>query len=474
MAIKSLQIKNRISSLANSKDTSKVVLAEFRSPEEVMEYIKSVNKSVDGFLSKIKTLKDLFTKYSAKSRISKRPWTRDKQTAGSKFKKIGMSFNSEEKFDLDSIKRQSTTTVKDPRKPAGSSKITNITLKMLPTDLQKLNTKTVELSDMYQHLEKLDSILASLSAGKYEYQVKQTLTTTALMKEANAVRKKTQSAIDAAEKFLSGVAKKNAPEIFTDTVEKCVNIVLDKYSDHYTDFTENLYLTTVESTPPGAKKKKYDLKFVHYLNVELENDEIAAEDVFLVYTGIVDMDRQTLTMYVTFYNSFVPPDKVEFGRNLFSNANEAAAKSLALLATNAFEAELETVPLPQTNKKLIDALKKHPWIGMVSNIKVSNENIYVKYKSDVKRVEIPPLEKQIVRDVAVLLYSLVPDKQKPKVKVKTYSSGSRGHVSKIYLGIPTDKEGREGRIDALLLQKLRELFPFTDDQVRQIVRMVNY
>lgn len=473
--IKSLQIKQRIKNLAGA-DSMEVALADFRSLEEINEYLNTVEKNFQSFSDSFDSIRNLFIKKSAQNRIGKMPWKKNTVESAPLVEDKDDLFS----FDAEKVKKHIEKYGERPTKDQqkwintldreGTTKQV-IPVKIIPHDYNTLKKNFLEIDKWEEQLDSLDSVVAMLATRFKNHP------------EGRIIKKRTEKLIDDINKkvdkaylFLEKTARKIAPPVFIDTVEK-ITEKLDKQfkGKLFEDSGESLYLTAVEKKVAGARKPKYDLKFVLYYRMENLKDESGAHDTdaVLIYVGVVDMDNLNMTMYVTFANDFITPSKVSFGRNLFVDAPSGYKKSLSLISANFDLHEIEKGPLPETRKNIKEFIKESDYKSYISGAEVDEkeEKIVVNFNNKVGDKNFRDVYAGLAKELLMLFKALT--KSRINLRMRPINADKKNKGVEYFITVPHGSVKGE-RLDKLAMEQLKRVIPLTEDEIRTIIRMKNY
>lgn len=479
--IKSLKIKRRLKNLA-SASTTEVAMSEFRSLEEIEQFVSNIQSNFDLFVDKFGALKELFLKHSAMNRISKTPYKERNPMVKAANTPAGPTLKKGTgQFTFDSKKRQETIdkygkdiadkhgTFVRSLDPKASEKLK---VNIAPHDIKDINSKfldTDKMEEQYDHLSYAISGIRSRFKGDQKKAAK-------MLAETVKLQKAIRVELDKVYTFLEKIAKKIAPATFTKTISAIVEGITEQHTGTlFKKSGSKLYLVPVEK-PSMSKTKAYDLKFMWYFHMKdmTDTEGFVDEDAYLVFTGVVDTEMMDMIMSVVFLNSFVAPAKAPIGRMVFTNAASGLSKANILIGQNLGIQELETAPLPDTKKGIQQTLKKSQYGDKVS-VSTQGERIIVETSKDVKtKNEADLIYRTILMDLRDSFRTLT---KTPSLNLRSKApvpQANKRFQMEFFVAVPPGVKEKSIQLTSDGIDLLRRALPLTDDQIREIVRSLNY
>lgn len=498
MAIKSLKIKRRMQNLATAR-TTEVAVADFRSLEEIKEYLKALSSEFVGFEKRVNSLKEFFLKHNAQRRINKtlqvlqKQRKEDMQAASvKKGKETAMDFDAE-KFMKQYEKYGPGATGLDPQMLKTFDSTSDIDdKKRVPVhigshDYQLIRKNFMGVEDWEEKLESLDVITALLKT-----KFKSVPGASAVQKMIDVMYGKIDTTCQKAYKFLEKVAKQLAPAAFTDTLYSTLEKLEEKYEGKYFDSLDEpkIYLTADErtikktvTTKSGKTKEvedvRYDLKFVAYVKLnELQDSSGSYEkDVYLIYIAVVDMERMMMTMFVTFSERFISPQRVKYGRQVFWNEDSCWRSTLATLVSGVGLKELKRMPWPEEKKgQYKQVIQQGKYGQFVSYISVDeNEELVIDFNEKIKsQAQAKEIGDKIRQDIQLTLIAMTKQRVGTNFYISEPSGDDDTYKAHISLEVPVGYV-RDEKVERKIFERLQRLgIPITDEVYRQLVLLLNY
>ncbi len=447
MSISSTRIKARLKSYASAKRTE-LANADFRSISEIKEYLNEVFKQYSDYMSRLNRLAKEF----------------NKQTAAPD-------------DDLDGMFYDSSNRGKSGRGYTSSPDANDhITVEIAPHDFTVLKKHFLNIENLSLRMDNLDTILAMLRTNFREDSDSKKLLT-----QTEALKTKIESGVAKAYNFMDKIASGLEPKYFKQTVESIISVVEQRLGGEYESGHEMVYLVPLEKKDSTEKAPQYDLEFVHYFGMEgahpsfkytgHEDVNNSSQTSYLIFVGVVDMESMQLSMYVTYADTFIPPHKVIFGRNNFSNAKTGVTKALAVLSLNFFSSALERPALPETQQNIKKALSYESFNKYISSLSVNDEVITIVFKPSIaSKHQADDLANKITASLYNILRTAT--KKDARIKYRTFE-GDTGYSGEFYLDLPSTKDLQRQRLDSGAINALRKILPLSDEEIRRLVQEHN-
>lgn len=269
--------------LANS-DVTDVNTYNFRSLQEMVEYVRQLDRSAREDIADIKTFRKLFEPAKLKT-------IRRLQVVKSAIKIV----RELKEGDLTKTPTSVAPGARKPKPKEGES----IPVQFNAPKHAELMKKYSAIGRLHSKVEIMDAMINNATS-----EFKLDAGFSAAYKWMKDTRKKMQSELDKSYKFLTEVAKKTEPKEFKSAVRAMVKKIQEAYSELYEgSLKESAFVTP-------QKDSKGEISFVYNHYVELSNvindKDIVIPKYFIVFTGIVS-PMNTLRMYFTTLEHFAAP-----------------------------------------------------------------------------------------------------------------------------------------------------------------------
>lgn len=477
MAIKSLRTINRLHKLT-AATTTEVAMSDFRSIEEVREYVLKMAADFVLFSDSLRSLKELFLKHNVKNRISKTPY----QLRNPLVKAAGptllegpddFEFNSE-KYKEDKQKYGKGAATRHKRFIGVlDKKPDKLKVNIGPYDIDAISKGTLQTGQWEENVDALNFVL-SLIRDKFRGDK----LAAPLLALVTKLQKSIRSKLDEKYEFMEKVGKKIAPPVFTRTIQGIIQALDGDYKGTlYKKSASKLYLVAIpKPNTENPKVKKFDMKFMWYYRMDGLKDDAGFTDekVYLVFTGIVDTDELNMVMSVVFLNSFVAPAKTPVGRLIFTNLTAGLAKAQILIGQNLHVQELETAPLPDTDVGIEKTIKDSTYANKISSISVKGERITVELNQSVASQKEADF---ICHGINIALndaFKVLTKSTSTNLRTKLPVKQNGYYVMEFFMAIPPLLGEKGERLTLDGLDQLRRALPFEEHQLRDIVRTLNF
>lgn len=456
MAINSARIKSRLKALTVVKRTE-FAMADFRSLTEVKLFLTEVNNQYETYMKKLNVLSSVFDRHKRGTQVA--------------------APNEESELEGFTYRAGRKTSVNQRNSSDINGGPLSVTIGQ--HDFKTLHNHFKNISDLSTKEENLDTILAMLNTN-----FRDDVDAQKLIKYAESLRAKVATGVAKAYSFMDKVANGLEPDIFKDIVEGIISGVEKQIAGEYENAHEMVYLVPLEKKGSTPKNPQYDLEFVHYFGMENAHPSFKESGVeptsgysndntaYLIFVGVVDMESSLLSMYVTYADTFIPPHKVIFGRNGFSNIKSGLTKALTVLNLNYFSTMVERPPLPETKQRIKESLKYSSFSKMISGLEVQDEKLILTFKSTINDKE---KADNLANKIVVDLYSIFRSsaKQDLRIKYSTNESDEGAWQAEFYLDLPNQKDLKAERIDTGMVEALRKILPISDAEIRRLVQEKN-
>lgn len=416
MAIKSLKTIKRLHALADAS-TPEVVNYNFRSLDEIKQFLKGLATKTKDFTKQFNDLKKQFTETSAIT-----------------IKKVSIKRDGDKKKSLDTDK-----------------------IEFVAPDLKRLRSSFKVVDQMHEKVEALDATIHSLMLN-----FKGVAGSQALINEAKRLRKSLQDQLDKAYSFLESVATKHEPKKFADVAKDITKDLFATFNGMYETSTQKVYVT------PYVKGENEKILFTHYVDFKnFRNDEDQTIDhVFVVLSCVIDFEGNS-TFFVTSMQDFAPPGKFNLGQQ-FKTVQEGKTKAYIQLEAQNFSTLLERTTIPATDNEIRDIDWNVPK-GWIDWVKLEDNVIEVLFTKKVTEAN----RDKAVQHVLLDLKAFFAGRIKAGVKHRSYKLADGRLGEEFTLILPDRKHMKQVRVSHEKLTMLKQKLGLSEKQAVGLVKYLN-
>jgi hypothetical protein len=438
MAVKILQEKGMrdVRALINSgSDVEKVSNFNFRSPEEVVFFLKKLVDTVKLDDEKLKEYEKLYS---------------------------GMAFPEfshvriEKAADAFRVTRTGAPTTLRPSPIDLKSPAVQVTDDIKVTNIKKIKDSFDVIRSLQDKLEILDTI---------EVQIQHMFRNerTPLTKSVKESKDKVQKSLDTALKFLNKTATRKVPKAFSEHVNAIIDLVLKRLDKQYRNVKETTYLTLEEENQTGAD---FFVFHTYFRFQDLDNgDGYIYPEYYIVFTAVID-PKMRMRMYVNTMHKFRPPGQFKYGHS-FTDRKSGSRELEALLDVDELVDALEPqkVPVGDTG---ID-VGKFSAKQFITNVEVVDDVIRISFNRKVNKKNVKEVTIKVFQDIRGLMST----RSKSQVKYKIAQNSNNAFVAEFKLTLPPSEQMREKMLDATKIKILKEKFSFDDADIRNLMKMLH-
>lgn len=418
MAIKSVRTVKRLRELVNSSTTD-VANFNFRSLEEVQQFLKGITDKSKDFGKQLTELEKNFEEAALKGgRFTIDP--------GAK----------KDKYKPGSVKKNKPNFV---------------------FDVAKLEKAFGVVDEIHDKVEALDAVINNLTLN-----FKGTTGAPKLISDAKKLRATLQAQLDKAYRFLTDTATKNEPEKFVKIVTTILDDVLSTFSEDYEKYKQTVYVVPYNKNGEDMVLFSRYVEFTNFTN----DDGTVYPKVYLVFNCLMD-STGTQSYSVNSFREFSPPGKVTRGAD-FTNAETGRIKAYIELEHHNFSAMIERLPVPAEEHELkaVNWGVPKDWI---KSVKVSENVIDFVFTSKVNASNKEKALSQIMVDLKTFFSSRI----KANIAPKPYKL-ARTFGAEFILTLPDNNAAkRQMRADAHSLNYLQNKLGLSDKQAVGLVKYLN-
>lgn len=415
--MKQLQPKMRdVMALAANPTSDGVSGYNFRSPEEVMVVVKSLEKQLEPIQLQIKKLTRLFGPAESAADFA-------------------ITFDR--------------TKAMDPKKRS----VTKEGITVEPIDIKNIR----KLEDNFGIIKLLNSRLEALDSIQAQYLNAFGSSRTKLVPAISETRKKYESELRAALALLKKIAKQHEPKPFQDIVIDVMNAFYGQMKNAFDKASQYAYVTTRYDELDGPPS----LVFNHYVEFQgLRNDaqDYVYPQYFIIFTAIISPSGK-MKLFVNTLHKFRAPGTFKPGY-AFLTAQQGITKLAALLSTDEFIDLLERSPLPiEADDIDLTAFSAREVIDRVDIV----ENVLrVTFTAAVTEKN----KKTVAEKVLVDIHRLLAGKTSSRIKYKLRRVSADRYQMEFVLVLPAERD--ESELSPDKLDRLREEFGFDDQDLLAI------
>lgn len=421
--IRNLRTTKTLAALAR-KRVSEVASFEFRSLQEIKDYIKNVEKESDQLIKK---------------------WDRTKKVLAFTVDMVSAALNITE------------LTGPGRRASGNSGKVAKgEPIKFIKPNMKKLRDAFDIIDELHDKIESMDNIIARLQLDfKGERGI------AAVINESKAIRTRLQKKSASAYSFLTSLANKHEPAFFADAIKYSVDGVVGLFGKYFEKYAQTVYMT------PQEHNGKSFVVISHYVELKdfVADDNFVHPNFYIVYSCVVDLDNQKVTYFVTTLKNFVPPGRYNYGMT-FKNKTEAKNNTLILLESENFSSLINRQHLPTPVVEKIKWTIPDTWI---KKVRIDDDTVTFDFT---KTVTDKNLQQALNKILVDLKTAVAPVSKKIIVKYRKYRY--RGAwTADFYLTAPDIHERKEIQIDARRARILKNQLGLTDKQITQLIKSIN-
>ena len=214
-------------------------------------------------------------------------------------------------------------------------------------------------------------------------------------------------------------------------------------------------------------EKEYIL-FTHFVEFnDFANDQGYNQDLFLVFSCLLDQDKGEGSFYCTALDKFATPGKFSLG-HAFKDTADGRARAHIELQNHNISYLIEDVALPTTQEDLRKVNWRVPK-DKIKSLQVKDNVIDYTFTSDVTAKERDEFAKQLMVD----LKTFFANKIKANVTVSTFKNGRLyGASFKLVLAHPR-KERKEIVLDESFRKALTNKYQLSPKQSAELVKAIN-
>lgn len=438
MAVKILQEKGMRDVRALIKagsDVEKVSNFNFRSPDEVIFFVKKLMDNVKLDDEKLKEYEKLYSTISFPE-----------------FSKVRI----EKAADVFRISRTGGPSPVKPSQIDLKAPALQIDDQIKVTNIKKIKDSFDIIRSLQDKLEILDTI-----EGQVQHVFRNERTP--LSKSVKEAKDKVQKSLDAALKFLNKTAIKKVPKAFSERVEAIITPFINRLDKQYRNVKETSYLTLEEEDQTGAD---FFVFHTYFRFQDLDNgDGYIYPEYYIVFTAVID-PKLRMRMYVNTLHKFRPPGQFKYGHS-FTDLKSGKRELEALLDVDELIDALEPqkVPVGDTG---ID-LQKFGARQFISNVEVVNDIIKIQFNKKVTKKNVKEITIKVFQDIRGLMST----RSKSMVKYKITQSGNNTFNAEFKLTLPPSEQMTEKMLDATKIKILKEKFSFDDADIRNLMKMLH-
>lgn len=361
MAIQNLKTIRRFQDLAKTGDLTDVTSYNFRSLEEIKEYVNQVMKSAQDDIKDINDFKKLFEPAAF------RKLQMDYIVAAIKLKQSKKVVKAPAKPAIVKPLKGITTITQDSNAPVRTPKAKVKEGEAIPVEFVGIEGKDLEkkfkaMDSLSTKIKSLDGLLVKIA---YEHHDDPKMTGE-ITRYIKTKREALQKELVAAYAFLETTAKKTEPKQFKLPVKHIIEKVTETFKDSFDSTTQYVYVTPKAVVDAG--KKNVLFVYNHYLeikNFKMDNGDVYPK-YFIVFTGIVNPVTKKMEMFFSTFTTYPQPGSFKPVHEFTKESNGLRDLYIALDQEN-FSTFIERVPLEVTGPQL----KKMKWNvpkGMIRSV----------------------------------------------------------------------------------------------------------
>lgn len=323
MPITNLRTIRRFQEMAKSSDLTDVTLYNFRSLEEVKEYVNQLMKSADQDIKDINDFKRIFASEAERSL---------------KVQAIKAAVTKIRTIKTEPDAKPAKVKLKEGEK---------VPVEFIAPPAKDLEKKFEALTRLQTKIESLDTIIYKVASEHHD----DPKMTGEISRYLKTRREKLQKAQKEAYAFLENVAKKTEPKQFRLLVRHLVNKVVTTYEDSFDSYKEFVYLSPRKTSDEG----KTQVLFVYNHYLELTNfvndlDQVSPK-FYIVFTGEVNPTSNQMAFYFSTLKHYAAPGSFVPEHPFTKEAKGWEALQISLEAEN-YSTFIERVPLDLTKREL--------------------------------------------------------------------------------------------------------------------------
>lgn len=418
MAIKNVRTIKRLRELVDSSTTD-VANFNFRSLEEVQQFLTGVAQKAKDFGKQLTDLENNFEAAAIKS---------GRFTIDPRAKKEG--------YKPGSVKKEKPTFV---------------------FDVTKLEKAFNVVDEIHDKVEAMDAVINNLALN-----FKGTPGTPKLISDAKKIRTTLQGHLDKAYRFLTETATKHEPEKFVKIVTTILDDVLKTFNGDYEKYKQTVYVVPFNKGGEGVVLFSRYVEFQNFAN----DDGTIYPKVYLVFNCMLD-DQGNQQYSVNSFREFSPPGKATRGAE-FTNVESGRIKAYIELEHHNFSTMIERIPVPAEGKEL-QAVNWGVPKDWIKSVKVEENVIDFRFTSSVTVDNKDKALSQLMVDLKTFFSSRI----KANISPKPYKIGRTFGVEFILTLPDNNAAKKQMRIDAHSLKYLQNKLMLSDRQAVGLVKYLN-